>query len=623
VRTGPKVVIEESRHRIERTAVANVSVSARRYVGQRPFAAGDRQLFFGRTVEARAVLERWAAGPFTMLYGPAGTGRTSLIRAAVVPLAEAAGRRRTILPVGRIGPPTVAGPGNPLVAGLLGSWARSPADLAALTVAGFLRRAAEQPGTPAAEPSGPPRVFAVVDQFESAFREEVREPDRAELLDQMVEAVRQVSGLHLLVSVREEYLPELAELESRLGHAARYRLGPLGPDAAREAVRGPLRGGRQAYRPGVAEEVVRNLRTSRIVDVLGGSREVVAGTVEPAQLQAVCSALWQDLPAGTAAVTVEHLYSEGDIDGALVRFCERAVRDVAAAQQVPDSELWSWLARTFVTDLGTRGAAYQGVAGVGGMPKEVAGQFADRHVLTAEHRLGSRWYLLPNDRLIAPVGEGASRWGAGEAAAGGPNPVASLVAAEGALAAGNLALSAQRAAEAVRTSGGRDLRTRASAMSCLGEVAARGGRDQDAESHYRAAAALFDVMQDQAGTGRLLAELGRILLRSGRYAEAVAQLQGAETRLPGDLAVQIDLARALRRSGQLWAATAVLGATLTIAPGAVEALVERGLIRIETGEFSCALDDLDNAVRLRPSVGHQAEIRSARAFARARLGRTA
>jgi Flp pilus assembly protein TadD len=145
----------------------------------------------------------------------------------------------------------------------------------------------------------------------------------------------------------------------------------------------------------------------------------------------------------------------------------------------------------------------------------------------------------------------------------------------------------------------------------------------EAESHYRAAAVLFEVMQDQAGTGRLLAELGRILLRRGRYADAVAQLQGAEARLPGDLAVQVDLARALRRSGQLWAATAVLGAALTVAPDSVDALVERGLIRIDTGEFSYALEDLDSAVRLRPHLGQQPEIRSARAFALARLGRTA
>lgn len=610
--------------RIERAAVAGVTVPARwQYVGPRPFDVGDRHLFFGRTSESLAVFGRWSAERLTVLCGPAGVGKTSLIRAGVVPLA-AVGQSGLVLPVGAItplrAPPQVGATANPMVLAVLRSWAPEdpPLDVAGLSIPDFLERVRS-----AAQPLDTPPIFAVIDQFEAAIRDEPHEAYRQELLDQLVEAVQQVRGLHLLVSIRDDHVPEFEEFAGRLGGAAWYRLSPLGPDAAREAVAGPLRGGGRAYAPGAAEEVVRNLRTSRIVDVLGGSREVVAETVEPAQLQAACSALWQALPAGVEAVTVQDLYSGGDIDGGLVQFCEHAVRDVATAQAIPEPELWTWLVRTFVTDLGTRDAAYEGVTGVGGMPKEVAGQLLDRHVLTAERRLGARWYQLPNDRLIAPVREGAGRAGAEDPAAGGTNPVASLTAAEDALAAGNLVLSAQRAVEAVRTSSGRDLRTRATALSCLGHVAARGGHDQEAESHYRAAAVLFEVMQDRAGTGRLLAELGRILLRRGRYTEAVAQLQGAEARQPGDLAIQLDLARALRDSGQLWAATAVLGATLTVAPGSVEALLERGLIRIETGEFSHALDDLDSAVRLRPSIGEQAEVQSARATARARLGRTA
>jgi cytochrome c-type biogenesis protein CcmH/NrfG len=609
---------------IERTAVAKVNVSRparRRYVGSRPFDAGDRHLFFGRSAEAAAVFELWAARRLTLLYGPPGCGRTSLIRAAVLPLA-AGGRGRLLLPAARVAAPEQAPPAagrpaaaaNPLVHELLRAW--SPPDtrqVAAQSLAEFLDQARPHPLMP---------VFAVLDQVESVFGEESLLAHRRDLLDQIGDAVAGVAGLHLLVSIREDRLPDLDPLGAALAGAGRYRLGPLGPVAALEAVTGPLRGAPQSYAPGAAEEVVHNLRTGPAVSVLGERREAVAGTVEPAQLQAVCAALWQALPAGTQEVTVGHLYGEGDIDGALVRFCEAAVREVAAARQVPESDLWTWLVRTFVTDLGTRDTAYEGVAGVGGMPPAVAGMLADRHLLAAEHRLGSRWYLLASDRLVAPVREGADRWGAGGAATG-TNAAASLTAAEGALAAGDLALSARRAAEAARTSGRRDLRTRAAAMSCLGQVAARGGDDREAESHYRAAAVLFEVLQDQAGTGRLLAELGRILLRRGRYAEAVGQLQGAEARLPGDPAVQLDLARALRRSGQLLAATAVLGATLTVAPEAVDALVERGLIRIETEEFSSALEDLDSAARLQPAVGEQAEIRSARAVALARLGRTA
>jgi len=592
-----------------------------RYVGLRPFDIGDRDRFFGRISESRAVFERWSTNRLTVLYGPAGVGKTSLIQAGAVPLAGTVDPSNIVLPasgIAALAAPAPVIPGhNRLVLAVLTSWspADSPTELAQLSVAGFLRRL--RPA--AAEPAALPPIFAVVDQVERVYADV---QDREDFLHQIVEAVETVPGLHLLLSVREDSLPDLAALEDRLGRPGRYRLGPLRPDAALEAIVGPLRGTSLSFAAGAAEEVVHNLRTSYITDALGQNTEVVAETVEPAQLQVACSALSRTLPGNVDVITVEHVYGPGDLDGAMVEFCVRAVRDVAIAHSLSDRELWGWLVRAFVTDLGTRGTAYQGVAGIDGMPTEVASQLAARHVLTVDRRLGSRWYQLPNDRLIGPVREAADRWVAGQAMVSGTNPAASLVAAEGALAEGNLALAARRANEAVRTSGGRDLRTRATALSCLGHVAVKGGQDQEAESHYRAAAELFEVMQDQAGTGRLLAERGRIFLRRGRYAEAVAELQGAEARLPSDLAIQIDLARALRDSGQLWAATAVLGATLTVAPGTVEALVERGLIRIETGEFSYALDDLDNAIRLLPSISQRPEIRSARAIAQARLGRT-
>jgi len=572
-------------------------------------------------------------------------GKTSLLQAAVIPRAQAAaGPGQLVLLAGRITP--VAGPrtptehtasehtaapyqldqpawyplaANPLTVGVLNSWSAGSAGGATVdpppSIPEFLRRL-----RPVDTADAPP-MLVVIDQFEQVFAAEYDEPHRQDLLDQLLAAVHQMPGLRLLLAVREDAVPRLEPLLAAVADAGRYRLGPLSPDAALDAVAGPVRGGDRSYAPGVAEEVVRNLRTSRIVDVLGESREVVAETVEPAQLQAACSAIWRALPAGIEMVTKELLYSPGDLDGALVRFCERAVQRVAVAQEVPERDVWSWLARTFITDLGGRGTAYEGVAGVGGVPKEIASQLLDCYLLTAESRLGSRWYQLTNDRLVAAVREAADRWAA-ETLAGGSSPTDILVAAEGALAEGNFALATQCAAEAVRTSGG-DLHTRATALSCLGRVATEVGHNQEAESHYRAAASLFELVQDSAGAGRSLAGIGRILLRQRRYAEALAELYGAEVRLPSDLAIQIDLARALRDSGQLLAATAVLGATLTIAPGAVDALVARGLIRIETGEFSSALEDLDNAIRIRPSIDQKAEIRSARALARARLGRPA
>lgn len=465
------------------------------------------------------------------------------------------------------------------------------------------------------------RIFAAVDQVELAARANASNVRGSDLFQQLAAALAEVPRLHLLLSVREDAVDELSIVEAVAGTASRLRLEALRPAEARAAVSGPVVGTGRSYGEGVADEVVRNLLTPRLVDMLGDIRETVADVVEPVQLQMACAALWRALPGGVAEVRSEHLYSPGDLDGALVRFCEDAVRAVAEAQQVSEVELWSWLVREFITDLGGRDTVHEGMAGVAGMPKEVAGQLVDRYVLSAEDRLGARWYHLVNDRLLGPVREAAGR-----RLAGGVDPSSaaalSLAAAEIAFARKDFALAARRATEAIRTSE-RDPHTRATAFACLGRITMELGHDADAEAHFRAAAELFELLQDSAGTGKSLAGLGRILRRGGRYAEAVAELQGAEARLPSDPAIQIDLARALRDSGQLWAATAILGATLTIAPGTVDALVERGLIRIETGEFSLALDDLDDAVRIQPSVGEEDDIARARATARARLGRPA
>jgi tetratricopeptide (TPR) repeat protein len=570
--------------------VAGVTQTAHEpYVGLRHYEADDRDRFFGRTLESRTLFEEWQRTPLTILSGPAGIGKTSLINAAVVPMVQiAAGPDVVVLPPWS---PDGAQNGN------------RPASASA-----FLRRL-RLAGRGAAH-----RIYAVIDQVEHALRDAAAAPYKERFLDQLATAVREIPGLHLLVSIRDDAVHELAPLEAVTDSPGRCVLGALAPDAALAAVAGPAAATRRTYADGAAAEVVRNLRTSRLVDVLGGTRDVVGDTVQPVQLQAACSALWATLPDSIEVVTREHLYSPGDLDGGLVRFCERAVREVAAEQDLTEPDLWVWLVNAFVTDSGGRGAAYEGVRGVAGMPREVASGLVDRYVLSTERRLGSRWYHLTNDRLLAPLREAAGRWAHEPVAPA--DPAASLAAAELALAASELARAAQFAAEAVRTSGD-DLRTKAGALSCLGQVATTTGRDQDAEPYFRQAATFFELMRDPAGSGRSLAGLGRSLLRRGRYAEAVSELQGAEVRLPSDLAIQIDLARALRDSGQLWAATAVLGAALTIAPGTVDALVERGLIRIRTGEFSSALDDLDNAVRMRPSV--EAEVRSARDLARDRL----
>jgi hypothetical protein len=61
------------------------------------------------------------------------------------------------------------------------------------------------------------------------------------------------------------------------------------------------------------------------------------------------------------------------------------------------------------------------------------------------------------------------------------------------------------------------------------------------------------------------------------------------------------------------------GSVLTVAPDTVEALAGRGEVHAALHDYSDALDDLDNALRLEPGIGYRATVRDARALAQTGL----
>jgi tetratricopeptide (TPR) repeat protein len=197
--------------------------------------------------------------------------------------------------------------------------------------------------------------------------------------------------------------------------------------------------------------------------------------------------------------------------------------------------------------------------------------------------------------------------------------VALLETAEAAFADDDLVLAerqARRAAAALEAAGPRD---RGRAATLLGDVLFRAGRLDEAHDEYRFAATRYEMVQDHAAVGWLLAAQGRLLLEEGHYTSATVQLGAAVQRLPAELVVKIELARALRFAGNLRAAAACFGSVLTLAPDAVEALAGRGEVNAALHDYADALRDLDRALRLRPGIGSRPTVRSAREEALARL----
>jgi tetratricopeptide (TPR) repeat protein len=591
------------------------------YVGRRAFDVGDEDFFFGRKRECGELVALCVANPVVVLHGPAGSGKTSLLRAG---LTRALREDAEVLPVGCVSvgssfPEAMLPDHNPHTLGVLSSWspAESPTALSLLSLTDFLRDRAltgDWPGTSAL-------IVAVIDQIEGIFADSRGSRYRDEFFADLAGAMRAVPRLRIVLSARSELLAALAPYWERLAvrDQAFLALSALERDAAAEAVRRPMEKAGVQFAPGVPEQIVDDLRRTQFADATAETVPLDDEGVEPVQLQVVCSSLRRTLPLDASVITSYLFDVTSHADRSLAGFCADVLSEIAAEHEMAVLGLRDWLERTFVTSRGTRGIVPEGLPDTAGMPQSVLRGLENRHLLTAEWSSGTRWYTLANDRLIAAVRK-LNRPSPIESAPG-IDAVSHLRVAVAVLGAGERVLAERHAWQALKAAGSGDLRLRADARSLLGNIAFERGHLEVAEEHYRRAAELSEQLRDQSAVGNLLGAIGRIHARQGRHAAALEDLQSAVTRLPGDLALQTELAKALWQAGQVQAAAAVFGTVLTIEPDFVEALAGRGQIHAERGNASSAVNDLRTLRRLRPSIGLQPEVRAAYALALARAGR--
>jgi Flp pilus assembly protein TadD len=575
----------------------------RPYPGTRPFQQTDHERFFGRTEAAKDLANLWQDNNLTVVVGPVASGKTSLLQAGVFTLV--AGGRADVLPPGQVSygstfPLAALPEHNPYTLALLRTWSPGEAAtrLVGLKVADFVRRHAQRHDRV---------ILAVIDQAEDLIAEAgLRTTYRRRFLTELAEALAAEPRFHLMLVVREEALGVISDT---LGSGARYRVEPLGRESAIEAVRCPVAGTGRTYAPEAAEKLVTDLQTSRIVSADGTERYVTDERVEAALLQVVCTRLWQSLPPTLEAITAREIRRYGDADAALAAHCGRVIAAVADDHDLSVSRLRSWLLRTFVTELGTRGTAYEGATHTARMANAVVRALEDRHLLSAKQRSGTRWYELLSDRLIEPLRQAADE------PPPRPKPAGYLLAAQRALTVGEFDLAEQYGKATLQDAADADLRLRAEANSLLGNLAQEREKPAEAEARYRTAAQLYEAVNDTGAVALQLTAVGQTLLAQGRLAEAVAELRAAASRMPNDLIVQTELALALWQRGHGRAAVAVLTPVLGIDGANPEALRARGEILADLGDGRNALLDLDRvALKDRPAA------RAARGLAFAELG---
>ncbi len=396
------------------------------YLGPRPYERADRQHFYGRSRETRDLLALILSERAVLFYAPSGAGKTSLLNAQIIPALENEGFN--VFPTARVGgdlPPTVdpATVSNSFVFNALMTLAGGetpPECLCGQTLSSFLLEHSEtNVGEDFFMSSRPPLV--IFDQFEELFTTHQEQGTAVrDFFQQVAAALEALPELGVVFVLHEDHVaaldPHTILFPNRL--RARFRMERLDVDGAREAIRRPAEAAGCPFAPGVAEQLVDDLRQVKPQRPLGaaaswGTAEgsFLGPYVEPVHLQVVCHRLWESLPAQSGRVIQwEDIRRYGSLDRALTEFYEGVLEQVQRETQVSERRLRRWFGDQLITPLKTRSAVLHGPEETAGLPNTVVRALERHHLIRADVRAGGRWYELVHDRLVDPILQSNQEW---------------------------------------------------------------------------------------------------------------------------------------------------------------------------------------------------------------------
>jgi WD40 repeat protein/DNA-binding SARP family transcriptional activator len=279
------------------------------YKGLARFEQADRELFFGRERLVAELVTHLVAPGLLGVVGPSGSGKSSLVRAGLLPaLADG------VLPGSAHWTRVLMRPGeHPLSELARAAQHAGPQGMGAIDAAGEEGDAADQPIralTDADTGDGGGRLVLVVDQFEEAFTSCHDERERAAFLAALTVAAQAADGYaHIVLVVRADYYGNCAadRTLAELLAADHLLVGPMTAEELRRAIERPAERAGLHLEGGLAEQL--------LADVAG----------EPGGLPLLSTALlacWQHRQGRT--LTLAGYHASGGVKGAVARLAERA-----------------------------------------------------------------------------------------------------------------------------------------------------------------------------------------------------------------------------------------------------------------------------------------------------------
>ncbi|HUQ02118.1 MAG TPA: protein kinase [Kofleriaceae bacterium] len=302
----------------------NLAFDESPYAGLSSFQESDAARFFGRTREIAAAVNRIRERPVMGVVGPSGVGKSSFVRAGLVPALKQSGEswESLVIRPGRNPLSAVAAMMTPMVgstsqtvqddlkeqAAIAARLAREPGHMGQV-----LRSRAKRSGT---------KILLFVDQFEELYTLVPDAAERAAFTACLAGAADDASApVRVVLSLRSDFLDRVGEDPQLMGEVMQglFFLTPPNRDGLRDALVQPAEmAGYQFENPVMVEEMLSHLETTP------GALPL---------LQFAATKLWENKDSGRKLLTQNAYNAMGGIGGALASHADSVLAELNPTSQ--------------------------------------------------------------------------------------------------------------------------------------------------------------------------------------------------------------------------------------------------------------------------------------------------